>query len=180
MRLCLCCLSQHSNSSAGQDVPGSVRPSGTAFRFYFRRRPRLPGVDRTRSRRHRRHPRCSRARFRSAPGRLPVGRRDSVSVCFRIRTKRMWLVYTGSWRSVRLIWNREYKVVWVCYRDTKKSDIPAGIRTRDLWIRSPTRYPLRYGDCFVLQASTGRYLNVLLLYYMDLRCLPIKSGNKSN
>ena len=99
MRLCLCCLSQHSNSSAGQDVPGSVRPSGTAFRFYFRRRLRLPGVDRTRSRRRR----CSRARFRSAPGRLPVGRRGSVSVCFRIRTKRMWLVYTGSWRSVRLI-----------------------------------------------------------------------------
>ena len=99
MRLCLCCLSQHSNSSAGQDVPGSVRPSGTAFRFYFRR---LPGVDRTRSRRLPR-PRCSRARFRSAPGRLPVGRRGSVSVCFRIRTKRMWLVYTGSWRSVRLI-----------------------------------------------------------------------------
>ena len=25
--------------------------------------------------------------------------------------------------------------------------IPAGIRTRDLWIRSPTRYPLRYRDC---------------------------------
>ena len=24
--------------------------------------------------------------------------------------------------------------------------IPAGIRTRDLWIRSPTRYPLRYRD----------------------------------
>ena len=24
--------------------------------------------------------------------------------------------------------------------------IPGGIRTRDLWIRSPTRYPLRYGD----------------------------------
>ena len=27
-----------------------------------------------------------------------------------------------------------------------KSCIPGGIRTRDLWIRSPTRYPLRYGD----------------------------------
>ena len=26
--------------------------------------------------------------------------------------------------------------------------IPAGIRTRDLWIRSPTRYPLRYRDCY--------------------------------
>ena len=24
--------------------------------------------------------------------------------------------------------------------------IPGGIRTHDLWIRSPTRYPLRYGD----------------------------------
>jgi hypothetical protein len=29
-----------------------------------------------------------------------------------------------------------------------KSFIPAGIRTRDLWIRSPTRYPLRYRDCY--------------------------------
>ena len=29
----------------------------------------------------------------------------------------------------------------------KKISIPAGIRTRDLWIRSPTRYPLRYRDC---------------------------------
>ena len=28
----------------------------------------------------------------------------------------------------------------------KKSIIPGGIRTRDLWIRSPARYPLRYGD----------------------------------
>jgi hypothetical protein len=27
-----------------------------------------------------------------------------------------------------------------------KHPIPAGIRTRDLWIRSPTRYPLRYRD----------------------------------
>ena len=52
----------------------------------------------------------------------------------------------------------------------QKAFIPGGIRTRDLWIRSPTRYPLRYGDCFVLQASTGRYLNVLLIYYRDLRC----------
>ena len=24
--------------------------------------------------------------------------------------------------------------------------IPGGIRTHDLWIRSPARYPLRYGD----------------------------------
>ena len=29
----------------------------------------------------------------------------------------------------------------------KTEDIPAGIRTQDLWIRSPTRYPLRYRDC---------------------------------
>ena len=29
--------------------------------------------------------------------------------------------------------------------------ISGGIRTRDLWIRSPARYPLRYGDIhFVL------------------------------
>ena len=28
----------------------------------------------------------------------------------------------------------------------EKYFIPGGIRTRDLWIRSPTRYPLRYGD----------------------------------
>ena len=27
-----------------------------------------------------------------------------------------------------------------------KTLIPGGIRTRDLWIRSPARYPLRYGD----------------------------------
>ena len=34
------------------------------------------------------------------------------------------------------------------YSKTKKDImiIPGGIRTRDLWIRSPTRYPLRYGD----------------------------------
>ena len=73
-------------------------------------------------------------------------------------------------------------MIYVC-SIKKDGCIPAGIRTRDLWIRSPTRYPLRYGDCFVLQASTGRYLNVLLLYYMDLRCLPIiqiKRGNKRN
>ena len=28
----------------------------------------------------------------------------------------------------------------------QKGNIPAGIRTRDLWIRNPTRYPLRYQD----------------------------------
>ena len=28
----------------------------------------------------------------------------------------------------------------------KIMSIPGGIRTHDLWIRSPTRYPLRYGD----------------------------------
>ncbi len=27
-----------------------------------------------------------------------------------------------------------------------KVSIPGGTRTRNLWIRSPTRYPLRYGD----------------------------------
>ena len=27
-----------------------------------------------------------------------------------------------------------------------KKIIPGGIRTHDLWIRSPARYPLRYGD----------------------------------
>ena len=27
---------------------------------------------------------------------------------------------------------------------SEKCIIPAGIRTRDLWIRNPTRYPLRY------------------------------------
>ena len=27
-----------------------------------------------------------------------------------------------------------------------KWHIPGGIRTHDLWIRSPARYPLRYGD----------------------------------
>ena len=28
-------------------------------------------------------------------------------------------------------------------RSTKKNFIPSGDRTQDLWIRSPTRYPLR-------------------------------------
>ena len=28
----------------------------------------------------------------------------------------------------------------------EKHNIPGGIRTHGLWIRSPTRYPLRYRD----------------------------------
>ena len=36
--------------------------------------------------------------------------------------------------------------------DCKRYLIPGGIRTHDLWIRSPTRYPLRYRDsvCYIL------------------------------
>ena len=29
------------------------------------------------------------------------------------------------------------------------------IRTRDLWIRSPVRYPLRYEDCFIKYPLKG-------------------------
>ena len=32
--------------------------------------------------------------------------------------------------------------------DPSKRSIPGGIRTHDLRIRSPARYPLRYGDLY--------------------------------
>ena len=39
-----------------------------------------------------------------------------------------------------------YKTIFKKKERKKKVSIPGGIRTRDLWIRSPARYPLRYGD----------------------------------
>ena len=48
----------------------------------------------------------------------------------------------------------------------EKQIIPGGIRTHGLWIRSPTRYPLRYGDCFVLLPATGDYFNMLHIHAM--------------
>ena len=42
-------------------------------------------------------------------------------------------------------WNAEQNENWQKF----KANIPAGIRTRDLWIRSPTRYPLRYRDSVI-------------------------------
>ena len=48
--------------------------------------------------------------------------------------------------------------------EKKNVIIPAGIRTRDLWIRSPTRYPLRYRDCYIYMLSQ-RKVNRLSLQH---------------
>ena len=58
----------------------------------------------------------------------------------------------------------------------KKSSIHGGIRTHDLWIRSPTRYPLRYADLvtidcysmdhniFITESRAFRFLGGHILY----------------
>ena len=58
--------------------------------------------------------------------------------------------------------------LWFFQKCTEKSAkklihicIPGGIRTRDLWIRSPTRYPLRYRDFHIR-------LMIHFLTYIDL------------
>ena len=43
---------------------------------------------------------------------------------------------------------------------TKKIFIPSGDRTQDLWIRSPTRYPLRYRDLSFRKINLGPCLFV--------------------
>ena len=71
-----------------------------------------------------------------------------------------------SWLDLNFckVLNRKFKKIWNwqlqkrqhnadCLMENSKKRqkcvcIPAGIRTRDLWIRSPTRYPLRYRDCY--------------------------------
>ena len=58
--------------------------------------------------------------------------------------------------AMNVVYVTNVKVInwWVSSISTKvkkrksKRDIPGGTRTRDLWIRSPSRYPLRYGDHF--------------------------------
>ena len=45
----------------------------------------------------------------------------------------------------------------------QKVFISAGIRTRDLWIRSPTRYPLRYRD-LVVKTGTALSENLEEIY----------------
>ena len=58
--------------------------------------------------------------------------------------------------AMNVVYVTNVKVInwWVSSISTKvkkrksKRDIPGGTRTRDLWIRSPARYPLRYGDHF--------------------------------
>ena len=53
----------------------------------------------------------------------------------------------------------------------KTSAIPAGIRTQDLWIRSPTRYPLRYRDLMKVEAIEileQRILRLSLCIFLGL------------
>ena len=85
------------------------------------------------------------------------------------------IVFAGSFSS-RLIGDTflslsDYPIKWltkcVKFRSDKtngeiniwsenKNVIPGGIRTRDLWIRSPARYPLRYGDAYNLTSQRAK------------------------
>ena len=63
---------------------------------------------------------------------------------------------------------------YYCWLQTKvliEKDIciPAGGRTQDLWIRSPTRYPLRYGDwtCSIPENKIGDGFEELWNNLMD-------------
>ncbi|WAR13996.1 hypothetical protein MAR_004101 [Mya arenaria] len=68
-----------------------------------------------------------------------------------------------------------YESIFINTED-KTDCIPGGIRTRDLWIRSPARYPLRYGDMdlsyasFFIDRSTA---NITLAPQFDYRVLDL-------
>ena len=51
-----------------------------------------------------------------------------------------------------------------CKKKRKRCAIPCGDRTHDLWIRSPTRYPLRQRDSVCLDDIKS---NIAVLIYYD-------------
>ena len=51
----------------------------------------------------------------------------------------------------------------VFYLNKDKIKTPGGTRTRSLWIRSPTLYPLSYGGFGHFKVSIQDYFNIIIL-----------------
>ena len=61
---------------------------------------------------------------------------------------------------------------YLLFLEIKNCSIPAGIRTRDLWIRSPTRYPLRYRDFLIHWdrydfSKIKTYLPIVMIFHIN-------------
>ena len=64
---------------------------------------------------------------------------------FEPATLCVWSTRDNHYTKETVCWNRPKKVWWSLNSNiwAKRFVIPSGDRTQDLWIRSPTRYPLR-------------------------------------